>query len=257
MKTKLYRQLKGRNLIAAIEPMLEKGTVELRPDDGKIRPTKIRHTWKTPWIHHRPSYRHNCFLWNDLAWANVIPNLLPTHLRFVPSHCQNCYKVVCRPKTLADLFMLYDLQRGLDTPSKCGLEVRETVFGNYGGYWYTRGLEQGRERYKQVREAVDTHIGTDTVVLLKRGCTEYELVHGPSDKWEVSPVQEKVEELIESYFVVDIPFWSQQAHIKEHIKQIWIEQAYQLGDETVYQFIDQPLYPPYVTYHEKEEEEDV
>jgi len=248
----LYEELKGRNIIDAIKPLLQNGVLDVRHSDGKIIPLDLKHTWQTPWLHHRSSYRHNCFIWKDIIFENVVKQVLPQNLWFVPSSCMDCYKVVVRPKNLRQLFQLAEVQYALDHASKCGVETRKTVFGMYGGYFYNRGLDEGKECYEKVRKAVDGHIGKDIKVLLKRSCTEMEHGIGPSDKWQITPAQEQFECLIESKFAMDIPVLAQQPHLKEHVKMLWIEEAYKLGDETVWEYIDGPLYPEYVTYHDEE-----
>lgn len=249
----LYEELKGRDLIAAIEPMLKAGVLELRHSDGKVVPCMLKHTWDTLWLHHRPSYRHNCFIWKDVIFENVIMRVLPPTRRFVPSSCMDCYKVVVRPRTLKELFTLAQVQYELDHASKCGIEVRHSVRGNYGGYFYNRGLAEGKACYEMVRKAVDERISPEITVLLKRSCTEMEHGVGPSDVWAVTPEQQHFEQLIESRFAMDIPVLVQQNHLKEHVQRRWIEEAYKFGDPTVDEYIDGPLFEEYVTYHEEDE----
>jgi hypothetical protein len=174
---------------------------------------------------------------------------------WVPSDCQGCWKVVVRPPTLLALFALEHLQKRLDRPSKCGIEVRESVHGLYGGYFYNLSLEDGRECYAAVRAAVDADelLGPDVPVLLKRGCTEYELEAGPSDEWKVTPDQERAEAEIKRLFVSDHNFSAQPDHLVTRVHRKWIEFAYAAGDETYKHFTNgEPLFPPYVTYHEPE-----
>ena len=247
----LYEDLKGRDIIAAIKPMLKAGVLELRHSDGKVVPCLLKHTWETLWLHHRPSYRHNCFIWKDVVFENIVMRVLPANLRFVPSSCMECYKVVVRPRSLKELFSLAELQYDLDHASKCGIEVRESVRGHYGGYFYNRGLAEGQACYEKVRTAVDERISPEIPVLLKRSCTEMEHGVGPSDTWEVTPAQQQFEELIESRFSMDIPVLVQQNHLKDHVKRRWIEEAYKFGDATVNEYIDGPLFPEYVTFHEE------
>ena len=247
----LYEQLKAKNIIPAIKGLLKNNILEIRKSDGKIIPSHLTTSWDIPWIFHRSSFRHNCFIWKDIVFENVQKNIIPQEKWFVPSSCIECFKVVVRPRNLGELLVLESIQYSLDHPSKCGLETRYSVFGNYGGYFYNRGLEEGLECYDMVRKAVDKHIGKDVPVLLKRGCTEYEHGIGPSDQWVVTEEQEAFEELVEARFVMDVPVLTQPRHVKYHVKQRWIEEAWKIGDETVHEFIDKPLYPPYVTYHEQ------
>lgn len=250
----LYEEIKSRNIIAAIKPLLQQDVLELRLSDGKVVPFNLKNTWHTPWLHHRLSYRHNCYIWKDIIFENVIKSIWPPGQWFVPESCQGCYKVVARPQSVKQLFQLADLQYELNYASKCGIEIRPSVFGNYGGYFYNRGLEEGLACYKTVKRAVLDEIG-DIPVILKRGCTEMEHGVGPSNEWSVSPAQKQFEDLVKHIFAMDIPVIGQMPHAQDYVKQLWIEEAYKLGDPTVYEFIDEPLYPGYVTYHEEAEKE--
>jgi len=247
-----YEILKGRNIIGATKHLLRQGILELRFSDGKLFPAAIKNTWETPWSHQRSSYRSNCYIWKDIIFENIVMTVLPQEMRFVPSGCQNCYKVVVRPKTLKQLFALEELQRRLDLASKCGIEIRPRVFGLYGGYFYNRGLDEGIQCYKIVRQAVDEdkELGPDVAIILKRACTEMEHGVGPSDKWVITEEQKQFEALIDELIVTDVPYVSQTPHAKDHVHQLWIEKAYEWGDTTVYEYLDgKPLYPALVTYH--------
>jgi hypothetical protein len=251
----LYHEIKGRNIIAATKHLLAQDVLEMRHSDGKLMSPGFKNTWQTPWVHHRLSYRNNCYIWKDIVFENIVKQVLPRESWFVPSCCQNCFKVVCRPESLKQLFSLADLQVKLDFASKAGIEIRPSVFGNYGGYFYNRGLSEGLKCYRVVRDAVRDEIG-DIPVTLKRGCTEMEHGVGPSDRWEVTPAQMAFEELIEQKLVMDVPVVGQSPHAKDYVRQIWIEKAYEWGDETVLEYLDpdNPLYPPYVTYHHMADE---
>jgi len=246
----LYDEIKGRNIIAAIKPLLKQDVLELRHSDGKIVPCHLKNTWHTPWLHHRLSYRHNCYIWKDVIFENVIKVVLPKEKWFVPESCQGCFKVVVRPQSLKQLFQLADIQYELNFASKCGIEIRPSVFGNYGGYFYNRGLDEGKVCYDIVKKIVTKQIG-NVPVILKRGCTEMEHGVGPSDKWTITPEQAQFENLIKDTFAMDIPVIGQTPHAQDYVKQLWIEEAYRFGDKTVYDYIDEPLYPGYVTYHDK------
>jgi hypothetical protein len=124
----------------------------------------------------------------------------------------------------------------------------------YGGYFYNRGLEEGLERYKEVRAAVnDTdNLGTDTVVMLKRGCTEMEHATKPSNEWTITDKQLHIESLVLRKFVIDPQSRMQTESIQLHAHKQWIEWAYQMGDMTYLEYTDGkplPQYPEYVTYH--------
>jgi len=196
-----------------------------------------------------------CGLWHQVMFDVVFRHL---GKNWVPSKCQQCFKVVVRPKTLRQLFALLELQKRLNRPCKCGIERRETVHGLYGGYFYNWGLHEGRKCYDIVRQAVDEdkELGPDVPVLLKRACTEYELKCGDSDKWTVEPEQLEVEAQLERWLVDDDYEHRQAEKLVHNVHRKWIEWAFANGDKTFADFTDgEPLYPEYITYQHLTHEE--
>jgi hypothetical protein len=242
--------------------MLKAGAVGIRDSDGKFF-AKVQPAYDTPWVHIKSSYRTNCYLWKEITFDHIVKKYLPLQDWFVPAGCQECFKVVVKPKTLEQLFALFALEKKLNHPSKCGIEIRDSVFGNYGGYFYNRGLQEGLDCYKMVRYEVsqDPKLGPDIVVLLKRGCTEMEHSIGQSDKWEITEAQINFEMRLSQLFVNDISVVVQSDHAQNEVRQRWIERAYSIGDETALLYNNgQPLYPDYVTYQHlliKKEEDNV
>ncbi len=177
---------------------------------------------------------------------------------FIPSPCLGCWKVVVKPSTLFELMALYEFQKkftanymGKDRFCKCGIEEREYVPYNYGGYFYCDSEEQGHERYEQVRRGVDK-INPSISVTLKRYCTEFELRLGPSDKYVWPDGAEALERRI--FAVVDLdsigPNVTQPQELVESNLGKWIEFAWGRGDHTAIMFNDnEMLYSPCVTYH--------
>jgi hypothetical protein len=183
-------------------------------------------------------------------------------LKHIHSYCRDCWKVVVRPRTLRELFDLYELQREMGVPCKCGIERRITTTGLYGGYFYCRGKEQGLERYKQVRELVDARLSPETGVLLKRYCTEYEIgpnAQGPSDELpDLTAEEVAMEQYIEEKFPRVGYGTPQPDFVTANVMQEWIHYAYRYhactGDETYKEFTGgDPLFPPYVTFHNEAE----
>ena len=169
-------------------------------------------------------------------------------LDYIHSYCRECYKLVARPKTVMDLLAILNLQFEMNVPSKCGIELRMSVHGNYGGYWYCRGLEEGRERWQEVRELVPNHIK----VILKRYCTEFELGRGPSNK---TPDATEKELEFERGVMEELEVEERQiTDLKNRIPIVegWIRQAHSRGDETYLEANHgEELYPACVTYHKK------
>lgn len=243
MKTQ-YKEIVRGDLITKLEPLFANGRFFLR-DDGKITQT-TRLTHDSPWIHHKTAPNRNCGLYH----------VYHEYFKFVHSRCQECWKVVVRPRTLLELYKLMELQKALDLPCKCGIEKRGTVFGLYGGYFYNDSKELGLECYKLVRANVDANLSPDVIVILKRGCTEFEIGGhgGPSDKWEVSKDQTEMEAILNDLVYQDVVKLPQPDHVKEAIFRSWIHYAYANGDVTYKEFTGgEPLFPAYVTYHEEVE----
>ncbi len=246
-----YTDVKKRNLIGKSVHMLEAGALAIRKEDKRLQvQTKIG--WKSPWRHIRQGYWSNCNLWVTLVFEHIIKVGLPRDQWFVPSVCQSCFKVVARPQTLKQLFAIESIQVKMDHYSKCGLDIRGDVYGNYGAYWYNRSLNDGVECYKKVRAAVDANddLGPSVSVILKRACTEYERALGASDKYTMTPENMEFEALIRDRMVTDYTVLQQTEIEIDHVHEMWIANAWMWGDETVLEYTDgEPLFPPYVTYH--------
>jgi len=249
----LYDWLLAHDVYTWLRPLIDGGAWVVQ-DNGRLRPKFKQFATETPWVHHGHA-GFDCFVWSSIMFNIVslnMGNLFIGGKPFVPSGCQNCYKVVVRPKTLVQLFALNDLQERSGRPSKCGIEVRPSVHGLYGGYFYNAGKEAGEECYLAVREAVDNdpYLGEDVAVILKRGCTEMEHAVGPSDEWEITEAQETIEKLVKEWVVQserDVP---QPDPLVWHVKRKWIEFAWQNGDTTYSKFTKgKSLFPAYKTYH--------
>jgi len=259
-----YDHLKAYDVLKLLEPILDGGNSYLRPEDGKLKVRNLSLSKDTPWIHVKHVNEFDCGLWNQVIFK-VVVSKLPSSQQFVPRSCQQCWKVCVKPRTLQQLFNLLEMQKKLGRPSKCGIEVRESVHGLYGGYFYNKSLPAGLECYEVVKaemlkneflapliDEVDTH-GKTTRIILKRACTEFEHLLGDSTKWVVTPEQDFVEDLINSYIVSENLNTHQPEHIIWHIQRRWIEWAWQNGDATYAKYTGgKPLYPSYVTYHQPE-----
>ena len=259
-----YDHFKAYDIIKKLEPLLAGGGYYLRPEDGKAKARTISISKETPWVHVKHTVGFNCGLWNQIIFVGIV-STLPQDQKFVPRHCQNCWKVCVKPRSLQQLFNLLEVQKKLERPSKCGIETRESVPGLYGGYFYNKGYQAGMKCYDIVKTAmleneqlaplVDEvdEFGKTTRIILKRACTEYEHEIGDSSKWTVTPEQEFIEDLVESYVVDESLVTIQPEHLVWNIKRRWIEWAYQNGDPTYARYTGgKPLYPAYVTYHQPE-----
>ena len=237
-----------------LDPFKEEIGVRYRipPNTGKIEEVPLFKSmiWDGIWVYTNPDKERMCTLYQTCH----------DKMGYIPPRCLGCWKVVVRPVNLLQLFMLYDLQLKMiekdpDCWCKCGVETREYVHANYGGYFYNNSKEEGLVKYKLVRKLVDEHISSDIKVILKRGCTEFELKQGPSDKWDekfADNNQAKVwEGLIKEHVVVTKEGMKQSDLVKKHVMNNWIQFAWDRADPTVIGLNDgKPLVPPPVTYHQ-------
>jgi len=254
-ETSYYEDVRAGDIIANFRPLLMNGSYKLREADGKIMVSDPAMAFDTPWHHVAHDAFLDCQKWHSILF-DLFSRVMPAGKAFVPSSCQQCWKVVVRPQTLMGLFNLLELELALNRPSKCGIEVRPYVFGLYGGYFYNHSLEEGLECYKTVRKLVDgeEHLGEDIPVILKRSCTEYEQLVRNSMEWEITPEQVQIETLINKWFVSDGVMRKQSDIQIKSVHRKWIEYAYTNGDET-YKFFTNGKPPSglnvvsYDTYH--------
>jgi len=250
----LYLRLKNLDLVGRLKPLLERGGYILRTEDSKFFPARPSIAHDAPWVYvqHDPTLR--CDLYHRVFYQT---------LDHIHSRCRECWKVVVRPQTVVQLLDLYELQREMGVPCKCGLERRTTVCGLYGGYFYCRGQEQGLERYRQVREAVDRELSPDVPVILKRYCTEFELGgqgglngKGPSDQTpDATPEEIEFEKYVEAHF----PYVGGTNPMPDHLIAAtmarWIHHAFEHGDMSYLETTGgEKLTPDYVTYHDTKED---
>lgn len=202
---------------------------------------------ESPWIHTKQALGMRDDKNFDILW-----NYFGRDLGQPPTRCQSCWKVVVRPQTVVQLMQLHGLQVQMAQSDriygcKCGIEVRSNVCALYGGYFYTRSLEEGRETHEYVKDEVNKRIG-DIPVFLKRGCTELELMYGDPDKWHIRKGQKEFEEWILSHFEFPEKEAPQPEIAQTHIRRHWIDWAASRGDETYEQLISIPLHATYKHY---------
>lgn len=245
----LYVSLSQNDWLTKLASLLKPGGgYFLRLEDAKLVPRLPSIGYESPWIYVQSRPEARCDIYQKVFFGV---------LKHIHSYCRECWKVVVRPRTVVELFDLYELEREMGVPCKCGMEVRDTVNGLYGGYFYNRGKQEGLERYAQVRSLVDERLSTEVPVILKRYCTEYEIGEnalGPSDKTEdVTFEQKEMEQDVESLFP-RIGFGTPQPDwMIRKVMRDWIHYAYKNGDQTYKEFTGgHPLFPPYVTYHNQE-----
>jgi len=244
----LYLNLDKRDYITKYKKLLDNAGYKLRQEDGKFVPKAIGSAYNVPWVYVQTDPKARC---------DIYHNIFHQVHKYVHSYCRECYKVVVRPRTLLELFDLYELQVRMDRPCKCGIERRESVHGLYGGYFYNRGIEAGLNCLDLVREKVSEHVNPEVPVFLKRYCTEFEV--GPDSLGPSSEMPDATREEVEwerdvMALFPRVGFHTPQSDAQiAHVMRDWVHWAYSNGDETYKEFTNgEPLFEPYVTYKRKE-----
>ena len=198
----------------------------------------------TPWCHTSSSWEKHCAFDHNIIFNNW---------KIIHPRCLECWKVAVTPRTFHELMQLEELENKLGFDSKCGIEMRDYTPKFYGGYFYNSSLDAGRSRWKEVKDAVSEYISPEVgnSVILKRGCTEYEMLNGPSLYWTITPQQEKILEIIEAFVDVKRGHGEQSAMLKRNVHLKWLLWAHFIGDMS---YVDYngglKLFPDYVKYHE-------
>lgn len=192
---------------------------------GKIM-TRKSSGWDTPWIYTKSIDCKKCHMDHTVKF-----NLY----NYIPPRCLSCWKVTISPRNFAEMFTLYETQRAMDVPCKLGIEVRDYVPKHYGGYYYCKSLDEGRERVEQVKKIADTEFpkinGEAPKVLLKRGCTEYEFKLGPSPYWVMPDNMKETDEVLEMYLEGSAIYNQKQTEFQTaHVKKKWMKWAHSHGD---------------------------
>ncbi len=169
----------------------------------------------------------------------------------VPFGCRDCYKVKVNPRSVSELVAVKDLAADVPARSKWGPEVDIPYSQTqYAGFFYTLGLDAARRVYKSFRARLNSALefGPQVSMLIKRGCTDYEMRCGRSDRWTFQPGIERLEAAVAKLF--RLPEQVPQTRGQIHAASLtWLATAHRIGDQSYLQLTGgQPLYPPTVTY---------
>ena len=206
------------NWVAALEPLVRSGW--MWGTDGKFRMSNPSQPYDTPWLHNPIRIPGSEEAGGDCGLFTLYHNYV-FQQKSIHSFCMECYKVVVVPESLEQVHKIAEWQDGLSVACKVGAERRAYTQRVWGAYFYCRGVEEGRERYKMVREWVDENLGKDIKVFLKRACTEFEQNLGRSDKFEMLPDQEIIEKEGETVIDYVLGPSSQADAIIHHVWDVW------------------------------------
>jgi len=209
----------------------------------KMPVTFMGMTEKSPWVHTNIQNTKRCGMDH-----NVIFNTYG----IIPPRCMECWKVCCSIPDFDHLMKMKKMQEGVThISSKCGIELRDYAPKHYGAYFYTGSLDEGREVYTEMRERIDDEVGPDVGVILKRACTEFEFINGPSPLWVNTQEEEEMIQLIEQYVDMGKANIRQDKLLQDNIMLKWFIWANSNGDFSYVPYNGgKKLFPDYVTYHE-------
>lgn len=257
----MYEALRAADVIGPVESKIENAGYVLCAD-SKIRGSgHWRFGLGGPWINSKICMRRNC-----RKWYHIYYDLYG----IIPRGCFHCWKIVILPKTLKELFALYELQDTLvkesddALPCKCGIERREyrVHAGPYAGIFYCPlegGLEEAREWHAKIERRIHKAMGVQHNVILKRACTEYEEQYGPSNLWKYPEAQDAYEDLLDATWVVSMQPPPDPASLRVVVTERWIEYAVRFKDPTAkdyYKDLGSFGFGGTVTYHKNKLEPD-
>lgn len=241
----LYEDLDSINILRPVAQEFLTGKLTLDGDEygGKVKTWGKEVKYDSPWIHTGTNDARLCSFWFYVLFS---------HYNLLPYGCMGCWKICTKLESLDQLLQVYNLQREMGLNSKCGADRREYTDCLYSAFWYgpyDGGLDGARELYARLVEAVKV-IDPVPELILKRGCTELELLFGPSDQWYVPKTQLAYEQRIFNLFRPSITRSKQTSDHKTDINQRWIEYAGARGDKTYKKFRSRPFGLQPVTYHD-------
>ncbi len=255
------------DVIETFKPLISSGGGwYIHPKTKKISPMMPGLDWERNWMFVNPDPARTCDLFQQIV----------VRANFIPSFCLDCWKVVVKMHTVAQLMKHWHWQKDFtNDPAfrhksrfcKCGIEERKWVFYQYGAYFYCGTKEQMLERHQQVLEGLQDCFGAKNVktfpgayrkgyieVIGKRYCTEFEIKLGPSDEYKRPIAADIFEEKIMANFDREKINPRQSDAMIEHILKQWLIFAWDRGDPTAMQFnSNKPYYSEPVTYHNQEE----
>lgn len=239
-----FQRLQMVDVIEPIRDMIGRG-IDIRPDDTLF---VNQHVVPGPWIVNEVDKERNCELWT--IWHNKY--------RFIPAGCRQCWKITYSPHSLKEVYQVLELQdpeKGLGLPAKVGMENRIWT-GNVGGYsafWYAPlgcGLHRARGIHTRIKSELTKTIKYSPDLVLKRGCTEFERLMGPSDTWDQSAMEQgwdEREKILASVFRIDPPRQpSKLLEINTKLRMIYY--AHEHSDQTYKDFVGQDSLPPLTRY---------
>jgi hypothetical protein len=236
-------EIGGRTVGANLEAAIADGRV-IRRQDGKFElPARQRQ----PHLETKGEFSPHCGFLNRFMFTQVYG------AKAVPFGCRDCYKVKVTSTTLRDLMAVHKISETFPGRAKSGAEVgNQQNQSLYGTYFYLLGLDKARALYHKLRGKIDADpkLRAAVKMVIKRGCTNYELACGPSDRYTFDPRLAEIERYFWSRFVKKKSVPDIEEKYDGAIRlMLMVRTAYQIGDDTYKDFTGgKDLFRPTVTY---------
>lgn len=197
-----------------VKAILDTGGYRINNLKVRRRPGNFSFTLAGPWVFIRGIDNRECGKWA----------LYHQCFNFVAGYCwNNCWKVVIRVETLADLYSLYSIAVALNFPGKVGINKRSYVKGPYLGFFYSENEEEAliqKEAFSQNLDAMEVKYD----ISHKQRCTEFTASRAQPDH----VLEHKCD-----HIVAPIPDDNlQPAWLKSAIMWEWNNFANAIGDPT-------------------------
>ncbi|GAA0295998.1 hypothetical protein GCM10009087_02180 [Sphingomonas oligophenolica] len=236
----LALKIGDRSVGEALESAIQSGAVRQGADGLLELPGGPRRSYFA-FIDNGPAM--NCVFLNSFLFSQVYRKAA------VPKGCEPCYKVKLVPRSLRELVALYEVARAIPCGSKWGVDFFNPHSQNlYAGYFFVDGLEAARALVPLVREAIagNAKIGDDLPIVIKRGCSNYEVALGPSESYSFRPELSEIESYLQTRWR---PPKLSTKSLAEILYGTWVPFAFQIGDDSYLDFTGgKPLHRKTQTY---------
>jgi hypothetical protein len=248
-------EIAGLSIHTRLNQAIERGQV-IRDADGKLSLASVHKS--DSYIGKFDQFQLQCVFLNRFLFQQIYAEST------VPFGCRDCYKVKIVTTTLRQLMAAKEIAESSGHNTKSGAEVDNRRNQDlYGTYLYFQSLDQARKAFQTIRGTIDRHpeLGPGIEIRIKRGCTNYEQICGPSDQYKFDPRLELAEAYLFRRFVENKPanepvLTKEQKREKKHAKWLlkMIAAAYRIGDDTYKDFTNgKPIFSPLVNYSSNNE----
>ena len=135
-------------------------------------------------------------------------------LRLMPIGCLRCWKIVAKLPDACVTEQAWKAMKAEGLPGKAGLDVRSFTSGKFALFIYCDSPQDALNKWWRSGPIFESLGITDQI--LKRGCTEMEMIFGPSNRWKSGPGQDKLEKYLGKMLKLPPPGVE---YTPEHIKK--------------------------------------